>query len=239
MNLKLTDSQNQKIVDAILGGLKMYLAERHEKRNSMIVSGAYAWTKSNHIETQLARELTSIEINYELKRISSWEYVQFFIGDEKIIFLVKSPSFVKSFQEKGQKNQKHYLREFSKNNDRLLESKEIQNRIKRKQLSLPFDELPTTENVIMDNVDRSYIIVYEVDSNGMIDSIVSYLPHTNGKLYQVDDLSKYIPTSGVEITADELLIAKETFATDLEYEANTVLDFEIVGEENENISSVG
>ena len=70
LNLKFTDLQNQKIVDAILAGLRSYVEERKRKAKEMLVSEGYAWTRSNHIDTALGNHLKEIGITH-LKKKSS------------------------------------------------------------------------------------------------------------------------------------------------------------------------
>ncbi|HEU8110760.1 hypothetical protein [Streptococcus pneumoniae] len=55
LNQDLFDSlEAQKIVDTLMKGQKDYVDERLEKRETMIVSNGYAWTRPNHIDTAFA-----------------------------------------------------------------------------------------------------------------------------------------------------------------------------------------
>ena len=230
LKLKFTDSQNQKIVDAILKGLKSYLAERKLKKEELLVSTGYAWTKSNHIETALGVELKPLGISYHVKRISGWEYLQFSIADEKVLFLVKSPSFIDEFQKKGQSGKQHYIREYAKSNDNLIKSEDFQERIVAKQMQLPLDEIPEIIDGEIEGVDRSYIVVYNIDFSGMVESIKSYLPNSSGKMYEVDNLTAYIEQSPYAFTEKDAAEAVDIFKNDQSIATDNTFEFEVVGE---------
>lgn len=226
LELKFTDEQNLKIVDAILKGLKSYFTERSLKKEEMIVSAGYAWTRSNHIDSALGEELESVKISYEIKRISAWEYLQFSIADNEVLFLVKSPSFIKDFQKKGKSSKQHYIRDYAKNNDNLIKSDDFQRRIIAKQLQLQLDGIPEIVGEIK-GVDKSYIIVYEIDYTGMFKSIKSYLPNSFGKMYEVDDLTTYIEQSQYAFTQEDADMALNTYRDD---PVEDSFEFEVVGE---------
>ena len=230
LKLKFTDNQNQKIVDAILKGLKSYLEERKRKKEEMLVSTGYAWTKSNHIDTALGQELEPLGIKYDIKRIAGWEYLQFSIANEKILFLVKSPSFIGEFQKRGQKGKRHYIREYAKSNDSLIKTEDFQDRIIAKQLQLPLDEIPEIMEGEIEGVDKSYIIVYSVDFSGMVESIKSYLTNSIGKIYEVDDLTNYIEQSPYAFTQEEAAEAVNIFKNDQSLATDNTFEFEVIGE---------
>jgi len=229
LNLKFTDSQNQKIVDAILAGLRSYVEERKRKAKEMLVSDGYAWTRSNHIDTALGNYLQEINITYLKKKSSGWGYLEFLIEDQKILFLVKSQSFVKTFQDKSRNNTDHYIREFAKSNDHLVESTHFQNRIVHKQLSLNLGQFPNTSSEKLKDIDRSYIIVYTIGEVGMVESIRSYLPNSMGDLYQVEDLTRYIESSKQLFSEEERSEAKVIFSDDKSDDTN-IFTFEIIGD---------
>jgi len=230
INLKFNGEQNQKIVDAILKGLKSYLSERRVKEEGMIVSTGYAWTKSNHIENALGVELDQLGISFDVKRISGWEYLQFLIANEKVLFLVKSPSFISDFQKNSKNGRRHYIREYAKSNDNLIKSDDFQERIVAKQLQLPLDEIPEIINGKIEEVDRSYIVVYEIDPSGMVKSIKSYLPNSNGKMYQVDDLTTYIEQSTYAFTQEDAVAGANIFKNDQSIARDHTFEFEVIGE---------
>lgn len=47
----------ESIVKGIIAGYKDYVNERNEVKKRMVISDAYAFTKSNHIESQVAKHL--------------------------------------------------------------------------------------------------------------------------------------------------------------------------------------
>jgi len=225
LKLKFTDEQNQKIVDAILIGLKSYFAERKIKKDEMLVSAGYAWTRSNHIDSALGNELKSLEISYEVKKIAAWEYLQFAIADEKVLFLVKCPSFTEKFQKNEKNGKQHYIREYAKSNDNLIKSDDFQEQVVAKQLQLQLDGIPESIGEI-EGIDKSYIIVYKIGSVGMIESIKSYLPNSSGKMYEVDDLTNYIEQSQHTFTEEDAAIAEDVFKDAPDDNSH---EFEVVG----------
>lgn len=229
VDLKFTHEQNQKIVDAILKGLKSYISERKVKEEEMIVSTGYAWTKSNHIENALGKELAELGISYDIKRISSWDYLQFLIANEKVLFLVKSPSFITKFQKKSKNGNPHYIREYAKSNDDLIKTDDFQDRVVFKQLQLQF-EIPEISDGKIEEVDRSYIVVYEIDASGMVKSIKSYLPNSSGEMYQVEDLTTYINQSPYAFTQEEADVGANIFKDDQSRAIDHTFEFEVVGE---------
>jgi len=229
LNLKFTDIQNQKIVDAILIGLRRYVAERKQKENDLLVSDAYAYVRSNIVDDALGKSLKEINISYEKKKISGWGYLEYSIEDEKILFLVKSPSFIEKFQEKRQGKKEHYIREFSKNNDALVHSSKFQNKITQKQLQLDLGEVPELANGSFENIDRSYVIVYTVGEEGMVKTIESYLPNSQGELYLIQNLTPYIESSSEMFTEEEVTDAAHFFK-DETVDDNNIFKFEVIGE---------
>ncbi len=47
----------ESIVKGIIAGYKDYVNERNEVKKRMVISDAYVYTKSNHIENQVAKHL--------------------------------------------------------------------------------------------------------------------------------------------------------------------------------------
>ena len=94
--------------------------------------------------------------------------MEFLIEEQKILFLVKSQSFVKIFQDKSRNNKDHYIRAFAKCNDRLVQSPKFQNRVVHKQLALNLGQSPKRLNEKLEDVDRSYIVVYTIGEAGRL-----------------------------------------------------------------------
>jgi len=65
---KLDNKVYQAIVDGTQNGYLEYLHERRRKKNELRVSGAYAWTKGNHIDDQVARAVESLGLNYRMDK---------------------------------------------------------------------------------------------------------------------------------------------------------------------------
>lgn len=50
----------ESIVKGIIAGYKDYVNERNEVKKRMVISDAYVYTKSNHIENQVAKHLENL-----------------------------------------------------------------------------------------------------------------------------------------------------------------------------------
>lgn len=46
----------QQLVDGLMGGYKDYLAERKQKQQSLTIVGAFAWTRSNAIDSKIVEQ---------------------------------------------------------------------------------------------------------------------------------------------------------------------------------------
>lgn len=78
-HLEIPASIAQQLVDGLMGGYKDYLAERKQKQQSLTISGAFAWTRSNFIDSKIS-ELVSKEPSISSqpdKAGYAWEYIQF------------------------------------------------------------------------------------------------------------------------------------------------------------------
>ena len=62
----------ESIVKGIIVGYKDYVNERNEVKKRMVISDAYVYTKSNHIENQVAKHLENF-VKY-IKEIISCLY---------------------------------------------------------------------------------------------------------------------------------------------------------------------
>ncbi len=91
LNQDLFDSlEAQKIVDTLMKGQKDYVDERLEKRETMIVSNGYAWTRPNHIDTAFA---SADLFEYKLQLAGqTWGYLEFETNTEKygkVLLIIK------------------------------------------------------------------------------------------------------------------------------------------------------
>lgn len=83
----------ESIVKGIIAGYKDYVNERNEVKKRMVISDAYVYTKSNHIENQVAKHLENFVKYIKENAGPSWKYLKFiFNKDEEknnIMFILK------------------------------------------------------------------------------------------------------------------------------------------------------
>lgn len=215
---KLDDKINQAIVDGTQNGYLDYLTERRLKKEEMLVSGAYAWTKGNHIDHQVAIAVESLGLQYKMDKAGyTWEYLQFTLNEqnEKYLIIIKNSKRTKKhFDGKLRKNsERNYLHPLSdinltelKNAGEILTDTNEQIEL---ELSSPA-EIHAVMNQeplsVESGYSRFYIVTYEInDETKMIDSIVLTMPNSETmRLIEVDDLTPYIQTSSVDITFEDV-----------------------------------
>lgn len=96
--LELDKEISKIIVDGTLRGYLQYLEERKEKRETMNVSGAYAWTKGNHIDDQVSKLGKEKGVTFKVDKAGyTWEYLQFSVSEdsEEYMIIVKNSRRVK------------------------------------------------------------------------------------------------------------------------------------------------
>ncbi|EAG8659668.1 hypothetical protein C5Q84_14790, partial [Listeria monocytogenes] len=111
---KLDKTISKAIVDGTLKGYLQYLEERKSKKETMNVSGAYAWTKGNHIDDQVSKIGQMKNVQFKIEKAGyTWEYLQFTVSEnsEDYMVIVKNSRRVqKSFDEQKKKtNEDNYL----------------------------------------------------------------------------------------------------------------------------------
>lgn len=216
-SLKLDASTNKALVDGTLKGYLEYLDERKNKKQSMTVSGAYAWTKGNHIDDQVAKIGQQYNLQFNISKAGySWEYLQFTVNEntDSYLVIVKNARRVKkSFEDqKNKANKNHYLSKFSEINEIPLKNKTRNFVIQPEQIQL---ELNLEEaRAVMDRkpldisqeYSRFYIVTYEIDDQTKnIMSIQLTMPNPETlDLEQIEDLTYLIKQSPFEITPEDL-----------------------------------
>lgn len=249
-SFKLGQSVNQIIVDGTLKGYLQYLEERKEKKNSMNVSGAYAWTKGNHIDDQVAKIGQNHGVEFKIEKAGyTWEYLQFTISEnaETCMFIVKNSRRVKkSFEEQKKKvKEENYLVNLAKINRNTLAtvSRNYVERPEQIQLELSEPEevkavIEGTKLSVSQAYSRFYIVTYEIDDETkFVESIQLTMPNSETmNLELIEDLSYLIQTSEYEITAEDVepilseKISEQTiFSTD-----NNAFGYSIPKEEKES-----
>lgn len=221
---KLSNEINQLIVDGFLLGYKNYSKERENKRASMEVSGAYAWTKGNHIDDQIAKVAKKSGMNFSIEKAGySWEYLQFEseINNEKFLFILKnSKTIEKTFDGKESVSKKEsYLRSYASINKELFKDIELEamkNQPQQISLELSLSELLAEQvelfvpTELTKGYSRFYIVTYEIDAESKLPATIKLtLPNSDSlKLMEVEDLSMLIGESTVEITAEDVSAIK-------------------------------
>lgn len=220
VSYKLSQEMNQCIVDGIAKGYKEYLKVREEKLENMRISHAYAWVKGNHIDDQVAEACADLGVKYQHSKAGlSWKFLKFETEDESISFIIKNAKYfnkqavINGKDAKGRIGEKKtYLAELVEKNHKInfdevdtVETDDI--------IQLGFedifglnseDEADLRENI--SEIDRFYLVTYELDPAHMISDISVFLPNPkNNKAYLVDNLTAYLnPEYAVDISSNLL-----------------------------------
>ena len=206
----------QTIVDGTLKGYLQYLEERREKKELMNVSGAYAWTKGNHIDDQVSKIGQEKGLSFTIEKAGyTWEYLQFTLHDqsENYMLIVKNSRRLQQTFDHDIKKEKNYLVELSDINIPALKKSGLSFVEHTEQIELELTE-PEEIKAVMEghalNVDqfysRFYIVTYEIDDDTkLIRSIELMMPNSETmSLIQVADLTKYIDLSPYEVTLEDV-----------------------------------
>lgn len=220
---------NQKIVDGILKGYNEYIEVRKDKKRTMNISGAYAWTKGNHIEDAVSKELLDLNITFNPAKAGyTWGYLQFNHDDgvSKKMFIIKNAKYfnVEEFDRSktplsGRSSTKktNYILELANANSEVEFIEQVVDD-SIEQLSLFVDlGLPQSDSsvevakTISKEFNEFYIITYSTDEAHQISEVKQYMPNPiDKKAYLINDLSSFIGTSHIEIsTIDDSLINAE------------------------------
>lgn len=218
----------QAIVDGTLSGYLQYLDERSQKQQSMNVSGAYAWTRGNHIDDQVSKIAQEKGLTFEIQKAGyTWEYLQFSLNeaDEKYMLIVKNAKRVeKSLQEQKLVRNKHnYLSEKAECNRIPLQSRITPYKPQAVQLELELmnpDEIKAVHDQkpikVNETFARFYIVTYEIDeSTKLISSIKLTMPNPETmNLDLVDDLTYLIQESDYEINLENVAPIQDEITSD-------------------------
>lgn len=218
---KLGGKYNKIIVEGILKGYKNYLEERRDKQKSMNVSGAYAWTKGNHIDDQVSKIDNEQNIKFSIAKAGyTWEYLEFNINENKenYMLIIKNSKKVKeSLEEQKQKRKKtNYLAElsaintnyFKDNSDYIDEPQQIQ--FELSDLQEINSILEGTQLQTSKKYSRFYIATYEIDDETKyIRSIELTMPNPETmSLMRIENLTPLIKESEYEITPEDVDVIK-------------------------------
>jgi len=246
---KFSTEHSIMIVDAIVAGYRDYIEHRKDRKEKMIISSAFAWTKGNFIESKIAEDCQSHGFTYRHSKAGpTWHYLQFVQGDNesKILFLIKNGDYFNetSFSLSqspipglGDKKARTYLHELSKINQDLpfpSEGEPGGRSVNTEQISFGFIPEKMVKEELEENqteYKEFHILTYELDKAQQIQGIRHYLPNpADNKAYLIEDLSEFI--SGAELTDDErAAIAPEQLEAALNPE---FFDLGIIEDEREN-----
>lgn len=216
--LKLDKLTSKVIVDGTLKGYLQYLEERKEKKNSMNVSGAYAWTRGNHIDDQVSKIGQKHNVKFKIKKAGyTWEYLQFTVNEnaENYIIIIKNARRVnQSFEDQRNKPRKdNYLVKLADINNEALKNTHRNYEIQPEQMQLEFTYAEETEAnyegtqlSVAQKYARFYIVTYEIDDETkFIESIKLTMPNSQTmNLELIEDLSYLIQGSEYEVTMEDV-----------------------------------
>ncbi|UJL46330.1 hypothetical protein KFZ58_18610 [Virgibacillus sp. NKC19-16] len=211
-------NHSKEIVNAIVEGYRNYVEHRRDRHEKMKISSAFAWTKGNFIESQIAEVSSDLNLSYKKAKAGlTWDYLQFIHGDTKKLFLIKNAAYfnennfsqaVLPNKDRNQGLRRTYLHELSKINqslefpaiqsnheNKIKYSEQLSFFVSGKQVKGELDQFKSSYN-------EFHILTYEIDATYQISKIAHYLPNPdNNMAYMVEDLSKYI--SGAALTDNE------------------------------------
>lgn len=251
-DFSLSGELSQSIVDGILKGYKEYLGVRKQAQEKLKVSGAYAWVKGNHIDSNVDEECSHYEqIQSSIEKAGyTWEYLQFYLKatKEKYLVIVKnSRGTTKTFNGKADSSkEENYLYEYAGINNSIIQSNSFQKSTPKKvvQLELSIPEMKAINQRTAMNApegySRFYVVTYEFDDQSkMISKIALTLPNQfEMSLIEVEDLTPLIEKSIYEITAEELESVKDDRVPDAVYtDESQSFGYEVAAEKKEKGNS--
>lgn len=215
---KLDETISKAIVDGTLKGYLQYLEERKSKKESMSVSGAYAWTKGNHIDDQVSKIGQNHNVQFKIEKAGyTWEYLQFTVSEnaENYMVIVKNSRRVKkSFDDQKKKaNEDSYLVNLADINTDVLKNSDQNFVAQPEQIQLELNDPEEVRAVIegkqlnvTQKYSRFYIVTYEIDDETkFVETIQLTMPNRQTmNLELIEDLSYLIQESEYEITTEDV-----------------------------------
>lgn len=218
--LKLGSEINKAIVDGTLKGYLQYLEERREKKKSMVISGAYAWTRGNHIDDQVSEFGQNQDIRFKIEKAGyTWEYLQFTVSEDEQQFMIiikNSLRVEKSFidqKNKSKINNENYLMNLADINSDIFRNANYERTVELGQISLELNSPEEVQAVINGtslqankHYSRFYIITYEIDeATKFITSIKVTMPNSQTmNLELIEDLTPLIELSDYQTTHEDV-----------------------------------
>ncbi|MEN2291595.1 hypothetical protein [Enterococcus faecalis] len=206
MDLGLDFEVKKAIVTGISSGYTNFLTQKKVLDDELVINSAFAWMKSNYVDSALAKNAPE-KLKYEIKKIGSWKYISFelLVDGASFRFVLKPPMAIDSL-----KKDDYYLSENSLVNKHFVESPEFKKLFSISEQGV-LDEsimIPKQMTLFNGNIeDRFYIISYEVNNIQGIKSIEIYVPY-EGVAYQVGSLTDLVSELGLSIPEDLLKSVK-------------------------------
>lgn len=214
---KLNEVQCQAVVDGILEGYKTYLKERQEKKNTMFVSHGYAFTRGNHIDDAVARNLDGLITGHEMKKApGGWEYLEFdFENGERCFFIVKNAFRANHSIKKGKK-ESSYLIDYAQINNKWIEKENLRSSQLKEDYPMQLSMFTEEEQVQMSRhkqlkeYDRFYLVIFEIDNTTKLLTQIEVvaLDEQTRELHKIQDLTMYIQTSNVNIVEEDTKVIR-------------------------------
>lgn len=214
---KLGEELNLRLVKGIEQGYSDYAEVRKEKREELLVSGAYAWVKGNHIEHQVAKELQEIGIEFKQEKAGyTWEYLSFKEPKESNLIIIKNANVIKGKSKEpvlDTSNTENYLVRLSKINS-YIDFDEVRG-TKQGTLQFPSLEMQTvlTEAKDIEELQKQYkhfyILTYMIDpASRMLMSIDLWMPEykkdSKVEMVKIDSLTEYLNQTGAHINLEAI-----------------------------------
>ncbi|ALO04747.1 hypothetical protein ASU28_10500 [Lactiplantibacillus paraplantarum] len=201
----LNDDVKKLLVDATRTGFVEYLTERIQKKESMEVSGGYAWTRSNHIDDNIAKDLNEKKLgSYSLHKAAGWDFLrfEFEINHQSIWIAQKGSAFLnkKSNLAKKEDLHKNYISQWSENVNEpysgLFTGNSEQLNLLDDALNMPNDQQIDVRK--LESADAFYLLIYNIDKGIDIDKMSLNLVY-DGQIKLIEDLSELNAASEVKI----------------------------------------
>jgi hypothetical protein len=232
---------NISIVDGIIEGYKDYLSVRKEKARELKVHGAYAWVKGNHIDHHVAVECEKHGVTGRLSKAGlTWQYLQFQMKEDKVLFLVKNARYFdpnavdkgKDVKGRTRSTKTSYMANLTNINSSINFPEVANLSLQGQSTQLQLELLEDVQVVQIDSNDtleiskqynRFNIVTYEIDSEFLISEIKLWMPNpVNNKAYLVENLTEYIntkPSHIIEMENDTREILQSSAEIEVGYDA--------------------
>lgn len=219
---QFSQEHNEMIVKAMVDGYQEYVDLRLDLSKKMAISSAFAWTKENFIESEVAKVWKANGFTVKRSKAGpTWDYLQFINNETNSLFLIKNASY---FNQPGlansrlpipggsERSSRTYLQELAKINKgiefRTLYEPDENDDLNQGNLTLSYAvEAEVNEQLALfrSEYDSFHILTYQLDRTQQIDQIMHYLPNpANNMVYLLEDLTDYL--TGNELTEEERTI---------------------------------